>query len=413
MAAVFLSYRRDDSAGWVGRLSEALRKGLGRDNVFMDIDSLAAGEDFAEAIERTVASCDVLAAVIGPRWLSATNADGVRRLDEPDDYVRLEIAAALERRIRVIPVLVGNASMPSAEQLPDQIKALARRQAYELSDKRWDYDVQGLLKSLRGRAGTWRRTFLIGGAATVAAAVVLGLVIVATDDRSADDTVTTDDRPGRDDGGDLGQAVGAANQHLLAAIQQIEDGRPDAALLKIRDAEAALQNVGSNADNEDVRLLRGYVYKTGAQAARAAQDDNTARTYADLARKVFRSIDADAETGRISSRVLAGALNGLGNVLCHEDGDCGAAVASYRRATDLEPDYVYAWHDMLLAQIALANDGQVDIEGMRHALGRLKELASSSSLMTSERLASLAQSVDSFASQGEGPGVSPDTVPPR
>jgi tetratricopeptide (TPR) repeat protein len=405
MATIFLSYRREDSAGWVGRLSEALREDLGRDKVFMDIDSLAAGVDFAEAIESKVASCDVLLAVIGPRWLSATKADGVRRLDEQNDYVRLEIATALERRIRVIPVLVGNTRMPSAEQLPDQIKAFARRQAYELSDSRWEYDVQGLLKSLGGRAWTWRRNFLIGGAVTAATAVVAGLFIM-----TAYMPPDGDQGPVRSpDVHDLGQVADAANQHLLAAIQHIGNRQPDAALLKIRDAEAALQNVGSNSDNEDVRLLRGYIYKTGAQAAHAANDDNTARTYADLAKKVFRSIEADAETGRISPRVLAGALNGLGNVLCHEDGDCAAAVASYRRATELEPTYVYAWHDLLLAQIALANEGQVDLEGMRHALGRLKELASTSPLMTSERIAFLTRSVDSFTSQGEGPAASSDS----
>ena len=402
MAAIFLSYRRDDSAGWVGRLSEALRRAFGRDAVFMDIDSLAAGDDFAEAIERTVASCDVLLAVIGPQWLRAAKADGIRRLDDEQDFVRLEIATALQRGVRVVPVLVGNARMPGVDELPDPLKALARRQAYELSDRRWDYDVQGLTKSLRGRGGRWRRTIWIGGGVGVLAAVVLGFVVMTTFDWTGRDKgMPPVTRPSQVDTPQ--QAVADANRHLLAAIGEIDQGRPSAALPKIREAEAVLDKGGSGGDDENVRLLRGYVYKTGAQAARGARDDATARTYADLAEKVFRSIEADAATGRISRTVLAGALNGLGNVLCLERGDCAAAVASYRRATDLEPDYVYAWHDMLLAQIELAEAGQMDENGMQRSLARLRELAPTSPLMTPERIAFLAGRVASLASRGATP----------
>ncbi len=107
--------------------------------------------DFVEAINKAVSSCDVLLAMIGPRWLTAIDKNGRRRVDDANDYVRLEIAAALSRDIRVIPVLVGGVSMPAAEELPDELVGLARRQAYELSDKhkRWDYDVDQLIAVLK------------------------------------------------------------------------------------------------------------------------------------------------------------------------------------------------------------------------------------------------------------------------
>src|SRR5215217_5783941 len=274
MAVISLSYRREDTAGWVGRLSEALRRVFGHDGVFMDIDSIEPGFDFAGAIEKTVGSCDVLLAVIGPYWLRTARPDGVRRLDDENDYVRLEIAAALQRGIRVVPVLVGNAPMPSAEQLPDQIKALSRRQAYELSDRRWDADVRGLTKSLRGGAVGLRKIIWLGGGTAVVAASVIGLMTLlyrpGGDERSP---------PGPTEVDNLTTVVTTANQHLLAAIREIDQGRPDAALSKIRAAETALDNFPSGRDNEEVRLLRGYVSKTGAQAAQSAGDLDTARTY--------------------------------------------------------------------------------------------------------------------------------------
>ena len=106
-SGIFLSYRRDDAfaANW---LAKRLIKSFGRDQVFVDVESIPAGENFPKAIRSAVQSCDVLLAVIGPQWVDATNEKGIRRLDDPADFVRLEIEAALNRRIRVIPVLIGN-----------------------------------------------------------------------------------------------------------------------------------------------------------------------------------------------------------------------------------------------------------------------------------------------------------------
>ena len=150
MAGVFVSYRRDDSSGYAGRLYERLVREFGRKRVFMDLDTLEPGVDFVERIDEAVASADVLLAVIGRTWLSAALGEGgSRRLDDPNDFVRLEIATALRRGIRVIPLLVGGARMPPGRDLPLDLDALARRHAHELSDSRWSYDVERLVEAIR------------------------------------------------------------------------------------------------------------------------------------------------------------------------------------------------------------------------------------------------------------------------
>jgi hypothetical protein len=153
LPGIFLSYRRDDSQGWVGRLAERLHDLLPDANVFQDLASIRPGEDFVVAIEAALSSCPVLLALIGPRWLSA-QADGRRRLDDPNDFVRLEIATALERRTYVIPVLVGGAALADAASLPESLRQLARRQAHELSDTRWDYDCQALIELIAKQLGS-------------------------------------------------------------------------------------------------------------------------------------------------------------------------------------------------------------------------------------------------------------------
>jgi formylglycine-generating enzyme required for sulfatase activity len=147
MARIFLSYRRDDSSGHAGRLYDRLGQHFGRDNLFMDVDTIALGLDFVEAIQDAVGSCDVLLAVIGRQWLTSTDSQGRRRLDNPEDFVRLEILTALERRIPVIPVLVGGASMPRSTELPDMLPSFARRQALVVGD-RFHPDVNRLIAAL-------------------------------------------------------------------------------------------------------------------------------------------------------------------------------------------------------------------------------------------------------------------------
>jgi TIR domain len=145
---ILVSYRREDSAAYAGRLSDRLAEHFGRDNVFIDIDTIKPGEDFVDVIERSVSSCDVLVALIGKTWLTGTDAAGRRRLDRSDDFVRTEIATALSRQIRVIPALVGGAVMPEASELPTDLSKITRRQAIEISDSRFHQDADRLIEAL-------------------------------------------------------------------------------------------------------------------------------------------------------------------------------------------------------------------------------------------------------------------------
>jgi hypothetical protein len=148
MGAIFISYRREDAEGQAGRLFDDLVSHFGNDSVFMDVAGLEPGRDFRRAIDQQVASCGVLLAIIGKEWLDAKNESGKRRLDDPSDFVRLETGSALKRDIPVIPVLVRGASMPRAEDLPEDLRDLAFRNGVELTHARWDSDLQVLVKAL-------------------------------------------------------------------------------------------------------------------------------------------------------------------------------------------------------------------------------------------------------------------------
>ena len=148
--AIFISYRRDDTEGEAGRLFDDLVRSFGEDSVFMDVAGINPGVDFRKAIDDNVAGCGVLLAMIGPAWCSIKNADGTRRLDDPNDFVRLEIASALARDVAVIPVLVHDAKMPRPTDLPENLKNLAFRNSVEVTHARWNSDVQ-LLTAALGR----------------------------------------------------------------------------------------------------------------------------------------------------------------------------------------------------------------------------------------------------------------------
>jgi hypothetical protein len=148
MNKILVSYRREDSAAYAGRLADRLRQHFGADNVFVDIDTIQPGQDFVESIDASVGSCDALVAVIGKTWLSGSDTTGRRRLDNPDDFVRREIATALRRGVAVIPALVGGATMPVASDLPDDLSTLVRRQALEITDTRFHHDADRLIKAL-------------------------------------------------------------------------------------------------------------------------------------------------------------------------------------------------------------------------------------------------------------------------
>jgi hypothetical protein len=147
-AKVFINYRREDTAPYAGRLYDRLTVHFGEGQIFIDIDQIEPGEDFVEAINRKVSACDIAVVAIGPNWLHATDASGKRRLDDEEDFVRMEIVAALQRKIRVIPVLVGGAQMPRKQDLPEALAPLSRRNAIELSETRFHADVNRLIEAI-------------------------------------------------------------------------------------------------------------------------------------------------------------------------------------------------------------------------------------------------------------------------
>ncbi|MCA9423151.1 MAG: TIR domain-containing protein [Nitrospira sp.] len=148
MSGIFISYRREDSIAYAGRLSDLLIDRFGEERIFMDIDTMKVGLDFVEQIEKAVQSCHVLIAVIGKTWVNIQDEEGKRRLDNPEDFVRVEIQTALERNILVIPLLVGGAGMPKATDLPDPIAKLARRHAMNMSDERFRADATRLIEQI-------------------------------------------------------------------------------------------------------------------------------------------------------------------------------------------------------------------------------------------------------------------------
>lgn len=179
--SLFISYRREDTSGYAGRLFETLAAYVGRERLFMDVDTIRPGEDFLKVIEQTVGSSEAVIVLIGPRWLSAVDADGRPRLEDPEDFVRLEVKAALDRGLRVIPVLVDGATVPDREQLPSDLAALTRRHAVHLTHERWQTDVEHLVRSLglkRRRPAWW-----LAAAAAVGLLAALGgfLAIRQTD----------------------------------------------------------------------------------------------------------------------------------------------------------------------------------------------------------------------------------------
>ncbi len=145
---IFISYRREESRWSARSLRDRLSASFDPNQIFMDIDAIALGEDFVKAIETTVAKCDVLIALIGNNWLTSKDDQGSRRLDNPEDFVRMEIATALKREIRVIPVLVDGALMPRSPELPDDLKSLVRRNALRITDTSFDGDCQRLAAAI-------------------------------------------------------------------------------------------------------------------------------------------------------------------------------------------------------------------------------------------------------------------------
>jgi hypothetical protein len=147
---IFISYRREDSAGQAGRLNDRLCAAFGASQVFMDVDDIPPGENFVASLRRNVEAAEVALVLIGPKWLAASDEQGRRRLDDEADFVHREVSEALAQSKRVVPVLLNGTAMPAARDLPGPLHALAPCQAFELTDSRFDRDAAALIESLGG-----------------------------------------------------------------------------------------------------------------------------------------------------------------------------------------------------------------------------------------------------------------------
>ena len=146
---VFLCYRREDSGGYAIGIQERLKRDLGADVLFMDIDSIPFGKNFVKILDHEVAKCVVLLAVIGQNWLDARDEDGKRRLDNPNDFVRIEIAAALRPDIPVIPILLNGVRIPSANMLPGELGELSVRHGIDVRHSSFPSDVERLVRGVQ------------------------------------------------------------------------------------------------------------------------------------------------------------------------------------------------------------------------------------------------------------------------
>lgn len=168
---IFISYRRDDSAGFARAIGDALGQRFGREQIFLDVDDISAGEAFDAEIERAVGASSVLLVLIGRRWAGPVEGSTLRRIDDPDDFVRHEVETGLARGLQVIPLLLDAAAMPLEHELPEAIRPLARRQALPIDNARFNADIAHLetvLRNLLGRRigpppSPWRRVALGAG----------------------------------------------------------------------------------------------------------------------------------------------------------------------------------------------------------------------------------------------------------
>jgi hypothetical protein len=244
-AKIFISYRRDDSAGHAGRVTDRLEREFGRDLLFMDVDAIPLGTNFVKVLHEEVAKCGALLAVIGADWLDVRDDEGNRRLDNTNDFVRIEIAAALQRDIPVIPILLDGARMPRAGQLPDDLKELASRNGLDVRHASFHDDVEKLIRGLK-------RTIIAPSKLEAAAGQAIGRERAGERDQAAPDG----DHPARRS--PLGQAV--ANEEITKFDAQATD------LMRMRPETGASTRAPSKADLTRPALLIGALVIFAAAA---------------------------------------------------------------------------------------------------------------------------------------------------
>lgn len=293
MAGVFISYRRADSAGWAGRLFDHLSNRYGNDLVFQDFDDIPPGQDFIEVIQAGIKDSEVMLVVIGPLWL--VNAKGERRLDNPDDVLRMEITMGLTCPLTVIPILVGSAFMPSPDDLPEPLKKLSRLNAVEIRDGHWVKDVTELMDHLSQLITQHRATLPLEDAQQEIYAM----------QKSYFDLLPVD-----------AEASLEIAQEALTKLDQVMPLYPQDSYLQV---------------------MRGYFHKNIAMAKRNLNQLEDFELSLNQAEKVFNTIVAENPAD-------ASAWNGMGSVNMLR-GNLNEALSNIDRALEIKPDYPAALSD--------------------------------------------------------------------
>jgi tetratricopeptide (TPR) repeat protein len=357
---IFVNYRRDDSTATAGRLHDRLAQRFGRKTLFMDIDHIPPGVDFVTHLNNQVAACDVFLAIIGPNWLNVTNEKGERRLDTADDFVAIEIAAALARNIRVIPVLVEGARMPKLGELPKSLKPLARRQAIDLGQAQFGRDAEALIEKISEALGEkpvkvdrWRvaagivvALLLLGGIGLFATGMSLSPPWAVQPDRRAQ---PEKERLAAVQAGEDRKAKAAAEakarakaeqaeKERLAAVQAEEDRKAKAA------AEAEARRKSEEAERQRLAALRAE--EEGRKQAEAGALVNQSST-------AFNNGDYDRAIASASEAMRLDPKNALAftnrGAAYGSKGDFDRAIADFNEAIRLNPNYARAVNNRGLA----------------------------------------------------------------
>ena len=360
---IFINYRRDESGHVAGRLHDSLAPTFGRNKLFMDVDNIPVGKDFESYLKSQVAACDAMLAIIGPNWLTAKDEAGQRRLDNPEDFVVIEIAAALTRDIPVVPVLVDGARMPKPSELPDSLKSLARRQAIQVRHTNFSGDAETLVKRLREALGyglperRWHVRVAIGVAAV---AVLLpigwgGYALMQQREAELKTEQTEQQRAAEKD--PRAKAEADANRKAEAE-RQLKGGQTAG---KAGDFDKAIANF-----NEAIRLNqndavafydRGLTYSQKADNDRAIADFNEAirldpkYALAYFARGFIYANKGDTDRGMADfnetirfNPMHAVAFMNRGYIYEHK-GDYDRAIADYNESIQLDPIYALAYRN--------------------------------------------------------------------
>ena len=174
---IFINYRRSDTQGYAGRLADSLGAYFGENRVFRDIEDIEGGSEYAKDIEKQVSGADAVIVLIGSEWLSTSDVDGKRRIDNPEDWVAQEIIMAMNHGIRIFPVLIEGTVLPRQEELPEPLAPLLNYNAVTISDRKWDADVLALGKIISFDIPTTNERILFWVQAFIYSLLAVSLII--------------------------------------------------------------------------------------------------------------------------------------------------------------------------------------------------------------------------------------------